>query len=151
MSGHVPQLCSGLDTWLRASTWGCCLWNLGRKMRSQLQDHSPASRNGLHKAALRLGWLSAALPSRARRQAAAASCSCTAPQQEASGVWYFLQAQPARGHLYSRDGSTSCSFMDSFQSGNHCLSSVSQPFCPQTEPACPALGACLAAAGRRRG
>lgn len=38
--------------------------------------------------------------------------------QEAPGAWYFLQARPERGHLYSLDTSTVWYSMYSFKAGN---------------------------------
>lgn len=79
----------------------------------------------------------------------AAACA-----QEAPGAWYFLQARPERGHLYSLDTSTVWYSTYSFKAGNQRLWPVSKPFCPKTGASWegfrpPALGDCRSAAGCR--
>lgn len=137
--------CPAAPLWTRHTAEGQRLGLLPAGLREEGEEpaagrspagHSAHGRDGKgpHKAALELGWLSVALPGTARTQPAAAACSRVAPRQEAPGFWYFLRVRLAGGHLYSLDASTSWYSTYSFQAGNQCLSSVSKPFCPETEP-----------------
>lgn len=114
-AGHVLQLRSGPDTWVKASIGGCCLQDLGRKKRSHLWDialqvNQHMGRVGKDLTEQPWGWAGqglVALPSTAQTQLAAAACFLAAPHQEAPGFWYFLRVRLAGGHLWSLAVSTS--------------------------------------------